>query len=944
MIKSHKRNSFVAFFIIILISKTIQMRKTLFISICCILFSITDLLAQVISSNPKLVTTGSTNIEIIFDASQGNRGMMGAADCYAHTGVITNISINDKDWRYASGWKDNSPKYKMQSLGSNKWKLIITPDITEYYGITDAKEIVTRLAFVFRNADASKEGKNSDGSDIYLNVYQDGLAINFISPVENQIYRAKEPVKVNITSTISADLKLFKDDVNSTPLKHIQSGQELMHDLSLPVGEYNLIAQASLGSDVVRDTTYICISKNPDLQIKPVGIKDGINLNPDGSVTFCLFAPDKESVFLLGDFNNFKPDNEYLLHCDISASANYPNSKYFWITLNNLDPAKEYAFQYLVDGSIRIGDPYCEKILDPWNDKYINEKHLIYPELRSYPSDKATDILSVFKPVKASYNWLANDFVQPAQDNLVVYEILLRDFTTEGSVNAAIDKLDYLQKLGINAIELMPIQEFDGNDSWGYNPNFYFAPDKAYGTKADYKRFIDECHQRGIAVILDVVFNHSWGQSPMCKLWWNDLNNQPSKENPYYNEVAPHPYSVGNDFDHSQKIVRDFFKRVLQFWMEEYRVDGFRFDLSKGFTQKVSGDNVELWSQYDKDRIAYIKEYTDAIKSVNPAAYVIMEHFAVESEEDEIAAYKSVLLWRNMNYNFAEAAMGWKDKADLSGIKAFNRIGFMESHDEERIAFKAKEWGNGSIKTDLATRMKQNTVCAAFALLSPGPRMIWQFGEQGYDYSIDYNGRTGRKPVRWDYLEQQERKTLYEQYSLMLNLRKAYPQVFRPATDFNWQVLASDWDGGKRMEYKHPDLHVIVLGNFSNNAIGMNPRFTKTGEWYEVLSGTIRNIAVTTASIQLNPNEVMIFTSEIPTSEEQTDEDIIRFYPNPVKDVLYIETAKEVKKINIYSLSGQLIKQVTGRDKVGLSHLGKGAYIIECFIGERISRKTILKD
>ena len=153
----------------------------------------------------------------------------------------------------------------------------------------------------------------------------------------------------------------------------------------------------------------------------------------------------------------------------------------------------------------------------------------------------------------------------------------------------------------------------------------------------------------------------------------------------------------------------------------------------------------------------------------------------------------------------------------------------------------------------------------------------------------------------------------------MLNLRKAYPQVFRPATDFNWQVLLSDWDGGKRMEYKHPDLHVIVLGNFSNNAIAMNPRFTKTGEWYEVLSGTIRNIAVTTASIQLNPNEVMIFTSEIPTSEEQTDEDIIRFYPNPVKDVLYIETAKEVKKINIYSLSGQLIKQVTGRDKVGLS-------------------------
>lgn len=921
------------------------MKKTLLFSFFVILLSITELLAQVVTSNPKLITTQATEIEIIFDASQGNKGMIGATDCYAHTGVITNKSLNEKDWKYAPEWKDNSPKYKMESLGNNKWKLRITPDISGYYGITDPTEIVSKLAFVFRNANASKEGKNADGSDIYLTVYPEGLATNFTSPANNQIYTVDEPIKVNITSTVSSNLKLFKNSIASAPLKEVLNGTELLHEFSLPVGEYNLIAQATIGDNIVRDTSYVCVRKNTVLQTRPANIIEGINRNTDGSITFCLFAPEKEYVFLLADFNDFKPSNQYILHCDESPSVNAPESKYFWITINDLDPNKEYAFQYLVDGTIRIGDPYCEKILDPWNDKYINEKYTVYPNLRSYPSDKATDILSVFKPVKTNYNWVNTDFILPAQDNLIIYEILLRDFTTEGSVNAAIAKLDYLQKLGVNAIELMPVQEFDGNDSWGYNPNFYFAPDKAYGTADDYKRFVDECHKRGMAVILDVVFNHSWGLSPMCKLWWNEKDNQPAKNNPYYNEVAPHPYSVGNDFDHSQPLVRNFFSRVLQFWMKEYRIDGFRFDLSKGFTQKLSGDNVELWSQYDANRIGYIKNYTDAIKEVNPKAYVIMEHFAVESEENDIASYKSTLLWRNMNYNFAEAAMGWKDKADLTGIKAANRVGFMESHDEERIAFKANEWGNGTIKTDLATRLNQNTVCAAFAFLSPGPRMLWQFGELGYDYSIDYNGRTGRKPVRWDYLDNTDRKALYDKYALILNFRNKYPQVFLPTSDFNWQVSTSDWDGGKRMEYKHPDMNVIVLGNFSNKAISMNPRFSKTGEWYEVLAGTTQQISNTSTPVQLNPNEVKIFTSALPTSEEQTGEDVsVRFYPNPVKNYLHIEAKDEVKQIRVYSLSGQLVKQGSDTNHILLNHLTKGIYIVECLIGESIYRKSLLKD
>jgi 1,4-alpha-glucan branching enzyme len=201
-------------------------------------------------------------------------------------------------------------------------------------------------------------------------------------------------------------------------------------------------------------------------------------------------------VILLGDFNNYKPMNEYVMKRD---------GDLFWTTVEGLQSGVEYGYQFLVDDTIKIGDPYATKILDPWNDKYISSA--TYPNLKPYPAEYTTDIVSVFDIDEVEYSWQVTDFERPDENMLAIYELIIRDFTTNGTIDAVTAKLDYFETLGINAIELMPIQEFDGNDSWGYNPCFYFATDKAYGTDEAYKRFIDECHKRGIAVIVDVVFN-----------------------------------------------------------------------------------------------------------------------------------------------------------------------------------------------------------------------------------------------------------------------------------------------------------------------------------------------------------------------------------------------------------------------------------------------------
>ena len=437
----------------------------------------------------------------------------------------------------------------------------------------------------------------------------------------------------------------------------------------------------------------------------PAGMVEGINVVDNSTVTLVLYDKDangnhKDFAHVVGDFNNWTLGND-----EKSQMYRDDASGCWWITLAGLDAGKEYAFQYYVGTKagevVRLADAYTEKILDPDNDKYIPAS--TYNESMAYP-EGGVGIVSTFKIQKDSYNWKVNDFKIANPEQLVIYELHLRDFTASSDINGAMGKLSYLKAMGVNAIELMPVQEFDGNDSWGYNPCFFFAMDKAYGTKAMYKQFIDACHEAGMAVILDVVYNHATGNNPLAKLYWD--GDKTAKNNPYFNVEAPHPYSVFHDFNHESPLVRKFVKRNLQFLLKEYKVDGFRFDLTKGFTQTSCTESTA--SNYDASRIAILKDYNAAIKEVKEGSYVILEHFCDSKEENELAA-DGMHLWRNLNNAYCQSAMGYAKNSSFSSLyeKTPAWVGFMESHDEERAAYKQSQWGEGILKTDLDARMNQ---------------------------------------------------------------------------------------------------------------------------------------------------------------------------------------------------------------------------------------------
>jgi 1,4-alpha-glucan branching enzyme len=620
-----------------------------------------------------------------------------------------------------------------------------------------------------------------------------------------------------------------------------------------------------------------------------------------------------------------------------------PDGNYWWLIITGLSPGTEYAYQYLVDGTLKIADPYAEKVLDPYNNNDQNIPAATYPNLKPYPAGQA-GIVSVLQTNAPAYNWVNNGFARPDKRNLFVYELLVRDFVAAHDWKTIKDTLTYLKRLGVNAIEIMPFNEFEGNDSWGYNPDFYFAPDKYYGPKNTLKEFIDACHGNGIAVVMDIALNHSFGLSPLVQLYWDAVNNRPAANNPWFNPVAKHAFNVGYDMNHESPATHYYFSRIVEHWLQQYRIDGFRFDLSKGFTQTQTCDgsgnncNVGAWSSYDASRVAIWKGYYDTVQLKSPGAYAILEHFAADNEEIELSNY-GMLLWGNMNYNFNEASMGWVPTSDFSrGIYSVRNwtkpylVTYMESHDEERLAYKNITFGNssGSYTTrDTTTSLRCNEMCAAFFMTMPGPKMIWQFGELGYDYPINYcvngsidpNCRLDRKPIRWDYELQARRQQLFDAYSQLAGLRNNswYKDVFTA----NNITLDQNLTGAvktMRIRSSSDSSQLLIVGNFDVTGQTGSITFPTAGTWFDYLKKTTFHATGAPQSVNLQPGEYHLYinrnVSNIDTTGGATGSGsslTVVVAPNPVETSsvvkLFIPESGNVQ-IDLYNILGQKVSAV----------------------------------
>lgn len=941
--------------------------------------------AQLLTWTPPFPTENNAaqNLVITVDATKGNQGLLNytpLTDVYVHIGVITNKSTSASNWKYVPfTWGTTTAAANAPSAGSNKWQFTINGSLRSFFGITDPTETILKIAILFRNGSGTKKQANADNSDMYIPVYGSGLAVRIDNPPsqpkytptpEPQTWTVGSSFIITANASVPSTMKLYH---NGTVIATQSNVQTITGASTVTVqGNQQLIAEANDGTTTKYDTLNIFVSpaSSPTAAL-PAGVRDGINYEAgDTSVTLVLRAPGKNKATVIGDFTNWIQNTSYIMN-------KTPDGKFFWLRIHPLTSGTEYAYQYLVDDTIKIADPYAEKILDPANDQYISSS--TYPNLKAYPTGQ-TGIVSVLQTAQTGYNWAVNNFNRPDKRGLVIYELLARDFVAAHDWKTITDSLNYLKTLGVNAIELMPFNEFEGNISWGYNPDFYFAPDKYYGNKNSLKTFVDSCHRKGIAVIMDIALNHSFGSSPMVQLYWDAANSRPAANNPWFNPVAKHAFNVGYDMNHESADTKYYFGRIVENWLQQYKIDGFRFDLAKGFTQTQTCDNsgnncnVGAWGAYDASRVAIWKGYYDTLQNKSSGSYAILEHFADNTEEKELSDY-GMMLWGNLNYNYTQAAEGVIANSDFSwgiytarGWTKPNLVTYMESHDEERIVYSTINngvVGSGYSTRDTATALKRMALDAAFLFTIPGPKMLWQFGELGYDYSINTctnltvnnNCRLDPKPIRWDYLNDSRRKNVFDTYSKLINLRfhPWYKDAFITGTIDKSLNGATKWIRVSSGDSSQ----LLVVGNFDVSTQFASVTFPTAGTWYDYLENATFTSTGTLQNISLLPGEFHVYVNrnvnnltatpviDVPWNGQSLNASV---YPNPVAAdfTLQLQVPQSgMITIDLYNSVGQFIKTVrkefltkgTHQLTMQQQQLSKGIYYLQ--VNTKSATKTI---
>ena len=921
--------------------------------ITLLLFFITSLgFGQVTIAPNTFEITESIKISIDANSSLTDcNGLNNPTKVYMHSGVGN--QANAWDTSVIGNWgKDDGIGEMTLNTATNRWEITLIPKT--YYGLTDAQATsVNKMGMVFRNATGAQEMKGNGCNDFTFNVGSFQLTLN--APSNSiTVLNSGQNLPINATTSLAANFTL---KANGSSIN--QKTSLTTYSFTPTITQNTTFVLEATNNGETKTTTFKAIIKPTNVEAAvPEGMKDGLNLNPTDNTkaTLVFYAPNKEFIHVIGSFNDWEINNASLLKKDTAKNR-------FWIELTGLSPQTDYTYQYIINADIRVADPYSTVVLTENNDQYINAT--TYPNLPSYPAGKTNHAVTLLRTGDASYAWQNTNFQKPKKTDLVIYELLIRDFDALHSFDAVKNRLNYLQELGVNAIEFMPVNEFDGNESWGYNPSFHMALDKYYGNITSFKQLIDECHKRGIAVILDVVYNHASGQNPYYRMWNTDnggYGGQASTDSPFFNQTATHSYSVFNDLNHSKQATKDYVKRVSQYWIDEFKIDGFRWDLTKGFTQNCTANDEGCTGSYQADRVAVLKGYADNQWEIDSNFYVIFEHLGQDPEEKEWVNYrlsegKGIMLWGNQNYNYRQAAAGNTSQSNFSNVSYKNRnwpvpanISYMESHDEERLMVESLTAGKATstynIKT-LTTALKRQELAGAFFFTVPGPKMIWQFGEFGYDFNIDYNGRIGNKPIKWDYFEVQERKNVYNTWSKLIQLKLKY-DIFE-TTDFT--IDLGNTNGLKKIQLTSTGAaniqYINIIGNFGITTQNINPVFQKTGTWYDVLDNnqTI-NVSNTNSLISLAPGEFKIYANNAATlsNEDLFLSDYVVVYPNPVSSSFNINIA--TNNIIIYDVNGKKIKEFSGNfnadSSFSIEGIKKGFYLLKASNKDGKSYKKLI--
>ena len=932
-----------------------------------------------LSTNPSpFEVNQSVTITVDINSSDTNCNSISNPDSvYMHAG----IGDDSSPWGYSviGNWGQDDGVGQMSDNGNGTWSITIVPE--EYFSLTAGQAVsATKMGLVFRNEDGTQELKDQGCSDFFINV--GSFQVEMINPDSSGVilvdYNESTQILAQNTNG-NADYELYANGELIDSQSNINFYNGYQFD-NLTENQYCELHVTQNGSTVERKFTILV--NNTSIESIPESLEDGINYNDNDNTKaiLVLSAPYKDFIYVAGDFNFWSPTSEYAMKKDSSSDR-------FWLEIEDLDPDQTYTYQYWVSdlspidespSLVKTADPFSTMVLSPFDDPWIPEDS--YPNLPEYPYEYGIEReVTVLKTGQEDYNWQVNDFVKPKKEDLIIYEVLIRDFDSERTYQNLIDRIDYFKDLNVNAIELMPVMEYEGNESWGYNTSFHMSVDKFYGPEEKLKQFVDLCHQNDIAVILDIALNHITGRSPFVRMWMNDPDNNGwgsvSEENPYLNEVAKHSYSVFEDFNHQSYLTQYYTKRVIKHWVEEFKIDGFRWDLTKGFTQNCNAGDDGCTNAYQQDRVDILKSYADYSWSLDPDHYVIFEHLGGSSEEQQWANYrlnegKGIMMWGKVNNPYYQLLMGYGSDSNFGGIGHESRgfqgkrlLGYFESHDEERIMYNALQYGNnwgGYNIQELNIALSRMSAIGAMSLTIPGPKMIWHFSDLGMENSLFtcYDGSVNEPDCKLDtkpqpqwannWLSNDNRREVYDNWSRIIDL-KINEDVFEgnySITSGGLTPIIYIWDDNiSSSELKN----VVILANFDVVDQSITPYFPYTGIWFDLMDSngeTSLDVSSTTDEITLQPGEFRIYGNQSSTTLSVAEPDVfdLKMYPNPSDD--FIMFNQSLDSVRIYDITGKeliVYENLSKGEHLPIDNLESGYYLVKIENDNVVSKKALIK-
>ena len=913
-----------------------------------------------------------TSITITIDGNAINEGTWGVIGnaIYMWTWSFDINDANSLDCPTNGSWTaSNEVNRFAYNSATNTYTKTFTPNT--FYN----RNGIGKIGFLVKAKDGSGDKKSQDNF-VEVGAYQ----VTLNAPSENGSTIIASGGSLNIAASNTGGNASYVLKANGTTLNTNTAASSYTFNHTNITANQNYELEVTQGITVITKKFSAVVNPNVVSEAMPAGLLDGINYNTADATkaTLVLDAPFKDFIYVAGSFNNWQPTGSFAMKKD-------PASGKFWLELTGLVSGTNYTYQYwVVDATpiagtpslVKTADPYSTLVLSPNDDPFIPASS--YPNLPAYPAGQEREV-TVLQTGKTPYVWSSatTNFVKPEKENLVVYELLVRDFDANRTYQDLINKIDYFKNLKINAIELMPVMEYEGNESWGYNTSFHMALDKFYGTSDKLKEFIDLCHQNGIAVILDVALNHAFGRNPMLRMWMNDPDGDgwgsPSTENPYFNTTAMHSYSVGEDFNHQQPRTQNYVQRVIKQWIEEFKIDGFRWDLTKGFTQNcpsdVAGGQDPCTNVKQQDRVEVLQKYASYSWSLDPTHYTIFEHLGNDDEEQLWANYKinetpskGIMMWGIMTSQYNELSMGYSGNISRmnSASRGFttNRLmGYAESHDEERLMYKNLQFGNSTnaahnVKT-LNVALSRMSAIGAVSLLVPGPKMIWHFGELGWENSIfacnngtvntssdatsgDCKLDTKQQP-QWgnNWLGDTNRSKIYNDWSKMITMKTVEPVFSGTATMSNTSSLYPNIKITNSALASSQLKDVLILANFNVTTQNVATGFPYTGQWYNLMDNTTITVTNVSDPITIPPGEYRIYgnkTAFLAIADYEKSSTIV-LYPNPASD--YFTLNETTSKVQIFSITGQLMKSFDANKTAGtqfsVSDLNQGLYIVKTF-------------